>query len=476
MTELQTPVNLDHHLSATALRRKENIFKLFYRYHSIPGLMDISGGLPHPSLFPVKELSSEAVATNFLVDPKAKNVIVSSNSDDLTSALQYGVASGQKELHDWVTKFIDEYVSKPMYKGGFGHVATNGNTDGWNKVLQVLSNEWSETDPIENRQSLLVEEFTYALSTETANVRGLNIVDIKMDRDGMIPEVLRDTLENWDPSKGKRPHIMYTISIGQNPTGATVPMERRKEIYKICCEYDIIIVDDCPYWFMQYDDLKEKCYLSVDTEGRVLRLDSFSKSFAPGCRLGWVVGPPSLIKRVYYHAEESTMHPSGYSQLMVYKVLEQWGSAGWMNWLDNLTKEYKERRDLMLAGLEPYNKIDGELILDYSVPKAGMFVWIDVKFDKHPMKDSFSCLELSRAFWVFQTQEPHPTLISPGYFYAPSPHAGDHTSSYFRLSFAPSSKTVLENAGECMGRNSHEFWKLDEAAIHKLVDEYPKDI
>jgi DNA-binding transcriptional MocR family regulator len=116
--------------------------------------------------------------------------------------------------------------------------------------------------------------------------------------------------------------------MGHNPTGIVVSLERRKEIYAVCSKYDVIIVEDDPYWFMQFPSAKIEeaksrnlpvpvthpaapqkssgyafldslvpSYLSIDTDGRVIRLDTFSKMVAPGCRLGWVTAQPALIER-----------------------------------------------------------------------------------------------------------------------------------------------------------------------------------
>jgi DNA-binding transcriptional MocR family regulator len=118
--------------------------------------------------------------------------------------------------------------------------------------------------------------------------------------------------------------------MGHNPTSGVLSIQRRRELYALCCKYDIIIVEDDPYWYLQFPSAAEAearskglgtprqtkaykppkssgfafldslvpSYLSVDTEGRVVRLDTFSKTVAPGCRLGWITAQPAFIERL----------------------------------------------------------------------------------------------------------------------------------------------------------------------------------
>lgn len=468
------PVSLEHYLSGPARRRKANVYKLFYKYQELPGISDLSGGLPHPSLFPIDWVQAETADPERLENPSAPEHIVSASHRDLENGLQYGKASGLQELAEWIRKFTYDYIATPLYEPGFETLITSGTTDGWSKVLQVLSNEWDDEGDVNKRQGILVEEFTYSCAAEAARVRGLNVVSVAMDQYGMLPDALYETLANWDSTKGKRPHLLYTVSIGQNPTGATTPLSRRKELYKILSDFDVIIAEDEPYWFLQYSPEKEKCYLQIDIDGRVIRLDSFSKNFAPGSRLGWVTAQPSLIRRLYYQTEEVNAHPSGFSQLIVLKTLKNWGHAGWMNWLESLEREYHERRDLLCRGLEKWMYMGAERILDYSPPQAGMFVWVLVHFEHHPLYEIIGSLNLSRAFWMFQTEQSRPTLVSPGYMFAPVPDDADHMARYFRISFAPSDKQDLEESSNLVGEAAHKFWNVtDPARMTRLSEAFP---
>ena len=474
MTSLPEPKNLDHHLGKAVLRRKPNVFKLFYKYENIPNVYQLSAGMPNEKLFPIRSVQAEAAHYDDLSGDSLPNVPVTSNDVQLQTAMQYGQTGGIPDLQKWLTEFVNETL-KPRYAGGLGCMVSLGSTDGWYKVLQVLSNERHDDYPTEWRQGILTEEFTYSLASEAARVRGLNIVPISMDSEGMCPVKLDEALSNWDFSRGKKPHILYTVSIGQNPTGATAGQERRQEIYKICQKHDIIIVEDEPYWFLQFDGHHQKCYLSVDTDGRVIRLDSFSKNFVPGARMGWIVGQPRLITRIYQLAEEATQQPSGFAQVLMVQALNEWGHDGWLKWLDNLRAEYEERRNIMVDTLDGYKYVGDKLVLGYKRPAAGMFVWINMQFQNHPLGSKVSVVELAQALWSFNATHKQPVLITPGYFFAPSQSDAEHTAPFIRISYAPSEKGNLKRETEGFGRNVAEFWQItDEARIKELADIFPE--
>jgi len=135
----------------------------------------------------------------------------------LTTALQYGTAQGYPPLYSFLRQFTREHLQPNVpYLDGPEIILTVGNTDGPAKVLEALSNVWSEErDWVREREGLLVEEFAYMNAVQGAKPRGLQVVPVKIDFQGMLPSgpgSLEDVLENWDESKGKRPHLLYTVT------------------------------------------------------------------------------------------------------------------------------------------------------------------------------------------------------------------------------------------------------------------------
>lgn len=125
-----------------------------------------------------------------------------------------------------------------------------------------------------------------------------------------MPESLDEILSNWDEKArgARKPHLLYTVPSGQNPTGATQLLERRKEVYRVSQKHDLYIIEDEPYYFLQMQPYTGKgsadppppatvkefldtlipTFVSLDVDGRVMRMDSFSKVIAPGTRVGWI--------------------------------------------------------------------------------------------------------------------------------------------------------------------------------------------
>jgi len=207
---------------------------------------------------------------------------------DLDSVQQYGHSLGLPELRAWLHKFTRD-VYAPAY-ANYEVLLHEGNTAGWAKLCRLL------LDP---GDYVIVEEFSFPSSFGPWVPEGCKGVPIKMDEHGMRADDLERVLSEWDtthPSE-RRPHVMYTISVGQNPCGTSMPAERMRDVYEVCRKHDIIVVEDSPYHTLSFRDFEitpepveptpmsgdefrktlAPSYLKFDYEGRVIRLDSFSK-------------------------------------------------------------------------------------------------------------------------------------------------------------------------------------------------------
>ena len=203
-------------------------------------------GLPNPDYFPYDTLEAKTAlpdrwkpTTNKPVDPPSAHlesliigkalpsahVVVPKTSGtenpiakvDLRTALQYGTAQGYPPLYGFLRQFTRENLHPNIpYADGPDIVLTVGNTDGFAKALQTFNNEWTEgRDPIEEREGLLCEHYAYMNAIGAARPRGMNIVPVAIDDEGMLASGkggLEDVLKNWDRGRGKRPHLMYTVT------------------------------------------------------------------------------------------------------------------------------------------------------------------------------------------------------------------------------------------------------------------------
>lgn len=289
-----------------------------------------------------------------------------------------------------------------------------------------------------------------------------------MDSEGLIPDDMDSILSNWDiKARGARkPHLLYTVPSGQNPTGATQGTPRRKELYEIAQKHDIYILEDEPYYFLQMQPYTGSnapdvpppasneaflqalipTLLSMDVDGRVMRLDSFSKVIAPGSRTGWITASEQIVERFVRHNECSTQNPSGISQIVLYKLLdESWGHGGYLQWLINLRLEYTKRRDTILAACKKYLPRD---VVSWNPPAAGMFLWLKIDWQKHPHVSSKSLLAIEEE--IFMAAIGQGVLISRGSWFASSPDFVS-TEMFFRATFAAASEEKMAEAIERFG-------------------------
>nr|XP_018259932.1 uncharacterized protein I303_08004 [Kwoniella dejecticola CBS 10117]OBR82090.1 hypothetical protein I303_08004 [Kwoniella dejecticola CBS 10117] len=314
---------------------------------------------------------------------------------DLNDILQYGLSNGYPELIRQLEELNELLHGKTISDQSI--YISLGNTDGVSKVFQLLVEPDVDT--------VLTEEYSFASSLNSALSKGAKLYPIKVDGQGLVPADLEKVLSTWDErTQGRKPNLLYTIPCGQNPTGTTQPQERYDEIYRICQEHDVIIMEDDPYYpraklppapenaveddaqavakvFNDYAGVKS--YLSRDVDGRVIRIDTFSKVFGPGVRLGWITANSTFIERILRIGETTTQVPNGLSQSVLASYLsdKHWGIGGFIRWTWGVRLEYQLKRDYFLDKLNEYVPKD----LVTTVPcGAGMFQWLRVEVASHP--------------------------------------------------------------------------------------------
>lgn len=392
----------DQWITRESATRTGSSLKKAARHLAQPGLISLGGGMPSSDYFPLEHIDikvpfppnfSEAETLESGVVRRAgKHDIREGRSlYDLEVGLNYGHGTGSAQIMRFVTEHT-EVVHQPQYSD-WSCCLTAGSTIALEQVFRMLCVEGD---------SVLTEEYSFATAIETATPLGIKLVGVKMDRHGMLADDLDLILSNWDSGqRGRKPFLVYTVPTGQNPTGATQSHDRRKALFAVAEKHDLCILEDEPYYFLQMEDYVSghihtatetshstflraliPSYLSMDTSGRVLRLDSFSKIIAPGTRVGWITGPTQLVDRFFRHCEISTQSPSGISQIVLYKLLEDtWGHVGFLGWLLYIRAEYTRRRDIIVAACERYLPAQ---VASWNAPQAGMFHWIKIDWRHHP--------------------------------------------------------------------------------------------
>lgn len=371
MAQPEKPQSVDwaSHFSREALARTLPTLRVIIsQFQGMPGVIGLHGGLPAPSAFPITSLSfTLRDGTTATIDDPAK----------LDAMQQYSVAPlGYAPLQQWTEQHTRAMHSPPAgtsYKTSI----TNGSNSSLEMVMSLLLNEGD---------SVLVERFTYSHVVENViNFRGLKAVPLDTDIDGILPGMLRRTLQAAKEAAmvdGSRPpRVLYTVPTGQNPTGLTCPIERKAELYAVCSEFDVIILEDDPYWYLQFGrtgevpglgSRLERSFLSLDMEGRVIRLDSFAKFLAPGLRLGWITAAPLLVEKFTFCLHGTTLGACATTQVLVSEMIQAWGPAGLEAHTCTMQRSYAHRAQVVLAAAEKH--LTG--LAEWTTPSAGMFMWM----------------------------------------------------------------------------------------------------
>lgn len=286
---------------------------------------------------------------------------------------------------------------------------------------------------INDGDSVLVENPTYTGALSFLENLNCDLADITTDEFGIIPEALENMLSNWpesNPSGKKdqpRPHCLYTIPSGGNPTGISATLERKQAVYEICSKYDILILEDDAYYYLQFGKERTPSYFSMDVDGRVLRCDSMSKILSSGLRLGWISGPRPLIERINMHTMVTNLQPSGIPQAMTFGLLEKWGHKGFLEHVDRVADFYREKRDEFVECLNHRMKGRAEWV----VPNAGMFVWLHLLGG---ITDSYD-LVMTKAL-------KENVLAIPGLAFMPK----GNMNNYVRVSYSNVTKANMDEA------------------------------
>jgi DNA-binding transcriptional MocR family regulator len=194
-----------------------------------------------------------------------------------------------------------------------------------------------------------------------------DVVHVEMDEHGLVPQALRDAIATCQAA-GRRIKFLYTIPNYHNPAGVTLSLERRREVLEICREADVLILEDNPYGLLGFDEEPLRALRADEADG-VIYLGSFSKTFAPGFRVGWVLAPHAVREKLVLAQESATLCPPSFSQMAVSAYLTQ---HDWLGQIKQFREMYRERRDAMVEALDDLMPASAR----WNVPTGGFYVWV----------------------------------------------------------------------------------------------------
>ena len=319
-----------------------------------PGMISFGGGYPNPATFAL-----DCVQVTF---SGGQNAILS--GDSLTNACQYGPTDAHPELKPHILnwhKFKDEMDLKPDQIQ-----VLNGSQEG----LLIMAYLF-----LDDGDFVALSEPAYPGALGAFRAFTQNFISFPIDGEGAVTCELERRLEAHSRAGLPMPKFIYTVPNGHNPAGVALSVDRRQHLLKIAHRFDLLILEDDPYQLVLLEAKPRKPSLqSMDTEHRVIRLDSFSKIFAPGLRIGYATGPTDVIKYFQLYKQSANLHTSSMVQALLAEYFSLKGPDGFMDLIQHNCKFYQENRNSMVEAAH-------ELLpegIRFHVPQEGMFIWFEL--------------------------------------------------------------------------------------------------
>jgi len=305
-------------------------------------VLSLAGGLPGPEVFPKEDLARIA------------SRVIEELGD---SALQYSPTLGVMPFREAVADFVRSKGVKVLSDDRV--TVTTGSQEAIYLLAMTLINP---------KDAIIVESPTYLAALNVFRYHGAEFVPVPMDENGMRTELLEDKIKEAK-SKGLNVKLVYTVATCHNPTGVIMPDDRRKELLEVASKYDLLVIEDDPYSFFVFDEVPFTPLKTLDSEGRVIYLGTFSKILAPGLRLGYMVADRQITRMVELAKQMVDLHSSTLSQYIALYALKE-GVVE--KTIQKARVVYREKRDIMVESLEKYMPEGSH----WFKPRGGLFAFI----------------------------------------------------------------------------------------------------
>lgn len=374
------------------------------KFTADPEVISFAAGNPAPEAFPVdtiKKLSEEIFASEPI------------------NALQYSVTEGYAPLRNWLA---EDLRSKNMFAENDMVVVTAGAQQAIETTAKILCNEGDV---------ILCEDPSFIGSLNAFRSYGVRLVGLPTDSKGILPEELEKALKDNPTAK-----FLYTIPNFQNPTGNTTTLERRKAVLSLAEKYGIYILEDNPYGDLRFAGEPVASYKSLDTKGNVLYAGTFSKTLAPGLRVGYLCGEKELVQKAVVGLQTSTVHTNIWAQMLTYKFVT---TVDFNEHLKRLQGIYRQKYTRMANAL----KAQMPDCVTYSEPQGGLFIWATIP-EKYDMN-------------AFCTEAVHQKVaVVPGNAFLSDESAVSHS---FRLNFSTPTDEQIDRGVEILAACAKSYFK-----------------
>lgn len=333
--------NLNDIFSVNSKGMKRSAIRELLKLTQRPEVISFAGGLPSPESFPVEEL---------------KDIIMEMMNNEPALALQYGATEGDMLLR----KLLLEHYQKQGFDITLDNIMiVTASQQALDLVAKIF---------IDRGDKVICELPSYLGGLSAFNSYGADFIGIPMDDEGMSAEILESTLLDLQ-QKNTMPKFIYTIPDFQNPAGITMSHKRRLEILAIAQKFNILILEDTPYRELRFEGEHEPTLFSLDSSGQVINLGTFSKIFAPGFRIGWVIAHPEIIDKIVVAKQATDLCTPPFTQRIAARYMER----GLLDQKIELIKElYREKRDVMMNSLERFMPEE----VSWTKPHGGLFLFM----------------------------------------------------------------------------------------------------
>ncbi len=394
----------DTQFSERALKMRSSVIRDMLALTEQPDVISFGGGLPGPQVFPIKRFKE---ACSRVLDECGE------------LALQYGSTEGYRPLREWIASQAQQF-GVPI--GVDNILITNGSQ----QVLDLVGRVFINPGDL-----IATESPTYISALQAWRVYGARFISVPSDEHGLVVEKAEEVLK-------QRPRFLYVLPNFQNPSGTTLTRERRQRLVELAQHYQIPILEDDPYYPLRYEGEPLPRILTLDSaarpgeglayNGNVIYTSTFSKLLSPGIRLGWVIAPQPVIRKLGIAKQSVDLNTSVFVQMVANEI----GRSGFLDeHIEVIRACYKERRDMMLETMAELFPPDAA----WTRPEGGMFLWCRLREDVDTAE-------------VLKTALQHKVAFVPGESFHPN-GGGKNT---MRLNFSFSKPETIREGIARLGR------------------------
>ncbi|MCP4231868.1 MAG: PLP-dependent aminotransferase family protein [bacterium] len=334
-------MNYDKYFSASARTARRSEIREILKLTRKPEFISFAGGLPAPDTFPVELLGD---ICRDVLDERGE------------TALQYGLTEGELELRNeirkWVARDSVEVAAEQVF-------ITNGSQQGLDLLGRVL------LDPDD---TIIVELPSYIGGLQAFRFYKSQMLGVPQDDGGMRIDLLETRLKEL-ADKGTRPKFIYVVPDFQNPSGVTMPDERRIRLLELAREYDTLVVEDTPYRELRFTGVDQAPLFALDDDERVITLTTFSKIFCPGFRLAWMLAPTAITAKLNIARQSTDLCSPSFNQAVVAEFMAQGKLA---EQVAIIKEKYAAKREIMLEELA--RRMPNTV--SWTKPEGGLFLWV----------------------------------------------------------------------------------------------------